>query len=64
MGTPFLVFLAGDPVARSGRFEVAVCVDIRRNGEEREECHQPDRDEHVVCVCVMYFDAALLGSCF
>jgi hypothetical protein len=46
---PFYPLLAGDPVARSGRFEEAVCLYGRRDGEEgKQECRQTDRDGHDV----------------
>jgi hypothetical protein len=46
---PFYSSFAGDPVARSGRFEEAVCLYGRRDGEEgKQECRQTDRDGHDV----------------
>jgi len=43
MMTVFLPILIGDIVARSGRFEEAVCLYGRRDGKEgKQECHQTD----------------------
>lgn len=41
--------LPGNIVARSRRFEEAVCVCCRRDGEDgKQDCHQTDRDGHGV----------------
>jgi hypothetical protein len=66
LGIPFYPLLAGDKVARSGRFEEAVRLYGRRGGEEgKQECRQTDWDGHGArgwFACVIFDTLVVRGS--